>query len=425
MSIIEPRGSGPQGPIFGYEPPVTARLDEAGGGVPRAVAGLAAQRREPAVRSGTPAAAHTGVEAYEGFGTGETGIADDGFEDDAYPEDLVQAAWDMEYEGDESDAFDDEDAYEYGEWTEAEIAAFHASASSGGLGRVGAWAGAMTSVALVAGLAVWGYDLAMRDLNGVPVVAALEGPMRTAPEDPQGTQMAHQGFALNEIQAEGAAGATPDVLRLAPPPAGLSAEDIAAVEEPVDDGLLDIDFSEADLTSPEAAEAAEELAAQIAAAAEPLEGLAPLGEVGPVLEAQETSAQAPAVIASGPGLKVSLRPIARPTRGVAAATAEITDIQTTSATTREVDPGSIAPGTFLVQVGAFPTRDLAMTEWARLEGRFGPYFDGKGRLVAEANSGGRNFFRLRAVGFEDMASARGFCAALLAGSADCIPVVSR
>jgi hypothetical protein len=51
-------------------------------------------------------------------------------------------------------------------------------------------AGALMSVALIAGLAVWGYRLAMRDVTGVPVVRALEGPMRIAPEDPGGSTAA-------------------------------------------------------------------------------------------------------------------------------------------------------------------------------------------------------------------------------------------
>ena len=48
------------------------------------------------------------------------------------------------------------------------------------------WVGALMSVALIAGLGVWGYQLAMRDVTGVPVVRALEGPMRVTPEEPGG-----------------------------------------------------------------------------------------------------------------------------------------------------------------------------------------------------------------------------------------------
>ena len=54
------------------------------------------------------------------------------------------------------------------------------------LSRLAGLAGALTSVALIAGLAIWGYRLAVRDVTGVPVIRAMEGPMRVAPEDPGG-----------------------------------------------------------------------------------------------------------------------------------------------------------------------------------------------------------------------------------------------
>ena len=48
------------------------------------------------------------------------------------------------------------------------------------------WAGAFLSVVLIAGLATWGWKLWVRDVSGVPVVRALEGPMRVTPDDPGG-----------------------------------------------------------------------------------------------------------------------------------------------------------------------------------------------------------------------------------------------
>ncbi len=77
--------------------------------------------------------------------------------------------------------------------------------------------GAAASVALIAGLGWWGYDLAMRDARGVPVVRALEGPMRVAPEDPGGEVVDHQGLSVNNVAAVGAAAPPPDRLVLAPP----------------------------------------------------------------------------------------------------------------------------------------------------------------------------------------------------------------
>lgn len=61
------------------------------------------------------------------------------------------------------------------------------------------WAGAAVSLALIAGVGVWGYKLVMRDVTGIPVVQAMEGPMRIAPEDPGGTLADHQGLAVNDV----------------------------------------------------------------------------------------------------------------------------------------------------------------------------------------------------------------------------------
>ncbi len=52
------------------------------------------------------------------------------------------------------------------------------------------------------------------------------------------------------------------------------------------------------------------------------------------------------------------------------------------------------------------------SEWDRLEGRFGDYLDGKDRVIQKAKSGGRTFYRLRAMGFDDLTR----CAALLFGA---------
>ena len=62
--------------------------------------------------------------------------------------------------------------------------------------------GAVVSLALVAGLGVWGYKLTVRDVSGVPVVRALEGPMRVLPTDPGGKLATHQGLAVNAVQAD-------------------------------------------------------------------------------------------------------------------------------------------------------------------------------------------------------------------------------
>ncbi|MGB3248376.1 MAG: SPOR domain-containing protein, partial [Tabrizicola sp.] len=82
-------------------------------------------------------------------------------------------------------------------------------------------AGAVTSLALVIGLGFWGYQLAVRDVNGVPVIQAMDGPMRISPDDPGGEIADNQGLAVNTVVAVGIAAPPPEKLLLAPRPVEL------------------------------------------------------------------------------------------------------------------------------------------------------------------------------------------------------------
>jgi hypothetical protein len=86
------------------------------------------------------------------------------------------------------------------------------------LGAVVNWAGALMSLGLIVGMGIWAVQLLMRDVSGVPVIAAIEGPMRQPPADPGGTQAPHQGLAVNRIAEGEEAQPVPDRLVLAPPP---------------------------------------------------------------------------------------------------------------------------------------------------------------------------------------------------------------
>ena len=54
----------------------------------------------------------------------------------------------------------------------------------------------------------------------------------------------------------------------------------------------------------------------------------------------------------------------------------------------------------------------------------GPLMAGKGRVIQEASSGGRSFFRLRVSGFTSRDDARRFCAAFRSGG-QCVPALVR
>jgi hypothetical protein len=92
---------------------------------------------------------------------------------------------------------------------------------------------------------------------------------------------------------------------------------------------------------------------------------------------------------------------------------------------KEISGEGLASGTRLVQLGAFDSETIARSEWDRLSGKFTDLLDGKTRIVQAAQSGGRTFYRLRAMGFADEADSRRFCSALVAERAACIPVAVR
>ncbi|MHC0052665.1 SPOR domain-containing protein [Actibacterium sp. D379-3] len=304
----------------------------------------------------------------------------------------------------------------------------------GALQTATTWAGAVTSVVLVVGLAVWGYRLTVRDVSGVPVVRALEGPMRIAPEDPGGSQADHQGLAVNRVAAEGEAAPPADRLLLAPRPVDLADEDAPradlrpqpqlkqAAPEPATPPAETTITAPDPVTAAVALAMAEERAPQDSPAElEIADTLATSDETAP--EDTDSTRLVPDPV---PGVVSSPRPRPRP-EGDLAARAAINAVTAaaTPAKPEELAASAVLPGTNLVQLGAFDSADVARAEWQRLSSRFDSLMDGKQRLIQSAVSGGHTFYRLRAVGFTDISDARRFCAALTAEKADCIPVVAR
>lgn len=287
--------------------------------------------------------------------------------------------------------------------------------------------GAVLSLALVAGVGVWGYKMIMRDVSGVPVVRATQGPMREAPADPGGDAAAHQGLAVNAVAAEGTAAAPADRLVLAPPPLELSLDDVMPLTQAsaVIDARPTAEAAERDPSAaPEQIRKASVLALadQIAAGVAPI---APLKEdvTGPdAAESPEAEIEAVATRSAAPVTRPRARPASLSSVSDAVAYAVAA---ARSAPLDEVDAATIPLGTRLAQLGAFDSAEVARAEWDRLSGRFGDFMEGKQRVIQRAESGGRTFYRLRAMGFADLGDARRFCSALVAERAECIPVVTR
>ena len=319
------------------------------------------------------------------------------------------------------------------------------SSAAYSLGTLTNYAGAVVSLGLMVGIGVWGYKVVARDVSGVPVVrAASNEPMRMAPEKPGGQLAAHQGLSVNEVMAKGGAEKPAERLVLAPKPVDLTEEDqpLAGIVAPRpvvrSEAGVSLDESDAEPLTPQMAsiralaEALADGVAPLAAQEAQVETVTPVAVVVPaepvtaVIEAvPEVTAVEDNIVAEpvkASLVSTSLRPKLRPAAFKAVAPAA-TEAAVLAALTSEA--GSIPVGTRLVQLGAFDSAEVAGREWERLGTKFGEYMDGKERVIQRAESGGRVFYRLRAMGFADLSDSRRFCAALVAERADCIPVVSK
>ncbi len=300
------------------------------------------------------------------------------------------------------------------------------------------WIGAGISLALIVGVGVWGYKLLSRDVKGIPLIEASGLPMRVAPVEPGGEQAEHQGLAVNKVAGFGTAAPAADRVVLAPRRVTLAPEDqpvgqIVAPDPLVTEGedVTLAALQHTALIDADKAEALQALADQIAAGSKPFEQV-DLGESADVkitvgdakVVKVEKSATPSKVVApeAGLGLVRSLRPQVRPSE---LRTASLAPLEPQVEVALDVAPDQVPAGTRLVQLGAFESAEVAKSEWDRLNGRFAEFMDGKQRVIQKATSGGRVFFRLRAMGFEDLSDARRFCATFVAAKADCIPVTSK
>ena len=293
-------------------------------------------------------------------------------------------------------------------------------------------AAAALSAALIVGVGVWGYKLMVRDVTGLPVVQAIQGYMRVLPDSPGGQLALNQGLSVNEVAGAGSTSALVDTLVLAPKPVQLTSEDtpvsaalVAPVQQPA---RLDLTATIADRSTDVGTlsqeKTVDDLLRQLTAG--PNSTSVGATANGPKVVAAVTrvvvagASQTSAIQAAG--LRQSLRPLLRP---ASAPSVVIPVSAPAKAATNDIDAASVPAGTRLVQLGAFDSAEVARSQWDKIEGRFGDFLEGKSRIVQKAKSGGRTFYRLRAMGFDDLSDARRFCSALLAENADCIPVVTR
>jgi len=267
------------------------------------------------------------------------------------------------------------------------------------------WLGGVASLALLGGLALWSYNLVLRDVTGVPVIRVVdERPMRVAPENPGGTRTDYQGLSVNQVQADGVAGEAPAQIMLAPRPLDLSdatppSDQMAALPEGLATEAQVVQAVYTPEPEPQSTgQAVDALISQIVAE-DRAEDVVPV---------------------SVPGVARSPRPLGRPQGFRTASLGQQSRVDVT-APPAFVDPAEVPAGASMVQFKAYPTEEAARADWSALHARFGEFMAGKAPVIQPSNDGSNTFYRLRMTGFADMAEARRFCSVFLAADKDCVP----
>lgn len=254
--------------------------------------------------------------------------------------------------------------------------------------RLMGYAGGVVSIALILGLGVWGARLILRDVRGIPVVEALEGPMRVAPEDPGGEVADHAGLAVNELLAGQAAAPARDQVTLAPQGPGIVTDD-AAPQVNDDVGIVISDGSSSLTFDNE------------------MRGLitAP-GETDP----QQLPFERPLP-----------RPDALDTRPEVAPEPQVAEAAPVMG-----DDTAIPVGSHIVQLAALNAPEDAEREWKRISAKFEDFIGGRTPVIQRAEKqNGTVVYRLRLTGFDTRDDARRFCSALTAEGTACIALVVR
>lgn len=301
------------------------------------------------------------------------------------------------------------------------------------LGRLTHYLGAVVSVILLVGLVVWGYKLVARDVSGVPVIRAVQGEARTAPDEPGGELARNGGLSVNEVAA-GVEIPPAAEIAIAPAPTGL-AEDDVAMGELADVSALTALTNDALPASPENpvvaisdADAAAGLAAGLTADLDEMGIVSADDPAAAEMAATEAEMPVPTVQAARPAPRpasIASRAQAAPAAERPAVEAAVAEAVTEAPEPAPVQQASVASGSPLVQIGAFDSDAIANGEWSRISGRFSSLFAGKSPVVQSTDRNGRTFYRLRVAGFESRDEARRFCAALLAEGTDCYPAAAK
>jgi len=288
-------------------------------------------------------------------------------------------------------------------------------------------AGAAVFVGLIAAMGVWAWRLGTRDATEVPIIKAMEGPSRIAPEEPGGLQAAHQGLAVNAVLA-GQPAPRAEAVRAQAAPSALAEEDapqgelVVAAPAVLAERVMN---AAGELAVPPA----EDPGGDAGPAGTPLLGDAPAALATPEAPATVAALDGPRPMNRPRGLVVTrakVEPVAAPAKPKPQA--EAAKPRPATAATAAAKPAaarevaSARSGSRMVQLGAYDSEEMTRRAWSRLVSSNPDLLSSKSLYVERTTSNARVFYRLRVAGFESPEQTRVMCESLRARGIDCIPV---
>ncbi len=259
------------------------------------------------------------------------------------------------------------------------------------------WAGSLLSLGLVLGIVFWTYSLGKRDATEVPVIRALEGAARIAPEDPGGAEADHQGLEVNEVLASDDPSEVNTDTSLAPAPQNVSEED--GVNE---------NASTADPVVVDAATRLEEIDT-----IEPL--VAEDGMTIPVFRPKDFSAGDP--LSDAIENLLEELPLEEGDTSL--------DTPAIERPTPQFGNAFLNPGDVLVQLGAFNSVVEAGDAWMEFRILHADLLNGLNRYIQPIETGGRLLYQLQASGLSDLDETNALCAKFDERGIDCISVTAE
>lgn len=269
---------------------------------------------------------------------------------------------------------------------------------------------ALLVLAAFAGVVWLAYSQGVqRGRQDVPrVIAAMSGPVKSAPANPGGAQSPYSGLKIYQQQAPADAGDKPLPSIITPP------------GEPMFSAWGPKHHTEAGQSVPPQQQVAQTAPAKPAPqAAAPAKAAPPPVKVAQASPPPQTVHNKPAVREPAPATKMP-PPVERALAKVAPQTAPA--IRQAAAEKPAVAAAASAGGAYVLQIGSFKSESEAQAGWAAYRGRHAGLVGGLSPSIVSVDLGAKGtWYRVRVGAFGDRDAANAFCARLKADGGSCFP----